>query len=250
MSNPVLQEKNIEKFVGYEGEYKEMTLSGTMTKTFFLFVIMFIVASYNFMQFMQGFTDRGMMLTLVGGMLAFVVAMILSFSARRTQILAPLSMLYAGLEGLAIGGISAIFAASYGADIVVTAVMATFGTLLGMLVLYSTGIIKCSETFRSIIFGATLGILVVYLVAFVSSFFTPVLSNFLASNSLASICVSGFVCLIAAFNLILDFDMIEKARTMGATQEFEWYGAFSLMVTLVWLYVEILKLLGKTRSRK
>ena len=171
----------------------------------------------------------------------FVITM---FKKHWSGITAPI---YALLQGLAMGGISAIAEAQY-PGIVIQAIGLTFGTLASLLFCYKTGIIKPTENFRLMVVSATMGIGVLYLVSFVMSFFGSGI-GFIHSNGLFGIGFSLFVVAIAALNLVLDFDFIEQGAEYNAPKYMEWFGAFSLMVTLIWLYLEILRLLMKLRSR-
>lgn len=181
------------------------------------------------------------MLGLLGG---FIMAMVTVFKRQWAGLTAPA---YALLQGLALGGISAMFEMQY-PGIVIQAVGLTFGTLALLLLAYKTWFIKPTENFRLMIFAATGGIAVLYLVSFVMGFFGAGI-GFIHSNGLFGIGFNLFVVAIAALNLVLDFDFIEAGAEQGAPKYMEWYGAFSLMVTLVWLYLEILRLLAKLRSR-
>ena len=182
-----------------------------------------------------------MMLGLLCGL---AMAMVTIFKRQWAGLTAPA---YALLQGLALGGISAMFELQY-PGIVIQAVGLTFGTLAMLLLAYKTGLIKPTENFRLMIVAATGGIALLYLVSFVMGFFGSSV-GFIHSNGLFGIGFSLFVVAIAALNLVLDFDFIEAGAEQGAPKYMEWYGAFSLMVTLVWLYLEILRLLAKLRSR-
>jgi uncharacterized YccA/Bax inhibitor family protein len=155
------------------------------------------------------------------------------------------------LEGLFVGALSAIinnaFAAEY-PGIVMQAVALTFGAAIAMFLLYNFRIIRATERFKSIIIAATAGIAIFYLIAMVLRMF-GIDIPFLHEGGLIGIGFSLFVVAIAALNLILDFDMIEKGAEMGAPKHMEWYCAFGLLVTIVWLYIEILRLLSKLSSR-
>lgn len=248
MSNPVLNERAVENYRAGDSSFEVMSITGVVLKTTFLFTILLTAAAYTFSLIANGFLDKAAMLGMVGAIGGFIVAMVIIF-ARNSKILAPMTILYAGLEGLFIGGLSALFAEKNGIMIVGQAALATFSTLFAMLFLYSSKIIKCTEKFRSTIAIATLAILVVYLVTFLITLFNPASSSLLMGANPFGIGFSAVVCLIAAFNLIVDFHIIESAKNMGLDKSFEWYGGFSLMVTLVWLYIEILKLLSKLNSR-
>ena len=182
-----------------------------------------------------------MIFGLIGG---FIAAMVTIFKPTAANISAPI---YALLQGLAIGGISAMYESAFD-GIVMQAVALTFGTLAALLLAYKSGLIKPTENFRLMLFAATGGIFVLYLVSFIMSFFGSSI-GFIHSNSLMGIGFSLVVVAVAALNLVLDFDFIEQAAEQGAPKYLEAYGAFSLMVTLIWLYLEILRLLSKLYSR-
>tara|TARA_A100001037_G_scaffold283444_1_gene288907 strand:- start:779 stop:1312 length:534 start_codon:yes stop_codon:yes gene_type:complete len=156
--------------------------------------------------------------------------------------------LYAIVEGVVLGAISWVFESSY-PGIVIQAVFLTFGTLASLLLAYISGLIKATENFKLGVAAATGGIAIVYLISWVMSLFGSGIS-IIQSNSLYSIAFSGFVVVIAALNLVLDFDFIEEGAEMGAPKYMEWYGAFGLLVTLIWLYIEILRLLSKLQNRR
>ena len=155
--------------------------------------------------------------------------------------------MYAVLEGLLLGGLSAMFEVRF-PGIVSQAVFATFGTLFGLLFAYKTGIIKATENFKLGVFAATGGIAIVYLISFVMSFFGTRIP-YIHESGLIGIGFSVFVVIVAALNLVLDFDFIEQGAESGAPKYMEWYAAFGLLITLVWLYIEMLRLLSKVRSR-
>jgi uncharacterized YccA/Bax inhibitor family protein len=155
--------------------------------------------------------------------------------------------IYAVLEGLFLGGISAIFEMSY-PGIVIQAVALTFGTLFCLLAAYKSRLIKVTENFKLGIVAATGAICLIYLVSIIMGFFGASIPMIHSSGPLG-IGFSLFVVTIAALNLVLDFDFIERGSEMGAPKYMEWYGAFGLVVTLVWLYIEILRLLSKLRRR-
>jgi uncharacterized YccA/Bax inhibitor family protein len=173
-----------------------------------------------------------------------VVALITIFKKNLAPTTAPI---YAVLEGLFLGGLSAMFEAQF-SGIAVQAIFGTFGTMGGLLLAYRTGLIKATENFRLGVFAATAGIALLYLVSFVMGFFGKSIP-FIHQSGTFGILFSVFVVIIAALNLVLDFDFIEKGEEVGAPKYMEWYAAFGLLVTLVWLYVEMLRLLAKLRSR-
>ena len=178
-----------------------------------------------------------------------VVAVITIFKKEWSPITVPI---YAVLEGLALGGISKMYADLFEPGIVPQAISLTLGILIALLFAYKTKIIKVTENFKLGIFAATAGIGVVYLISFFMSVFgsggLPIMNP--TNASMISIGFSLFVVVIASLNLVMDFDFIEHGAKSGAPKYMEWYGAFGLLVTLIWLYLEILKLLGKLSSRK
>jgi uncharacterized YccA/Bax inhibitor family protein len=167
------------------------------------------------------------------------------FKKEWAKFLAPL---YALLEGLFIGAISAMYEARF-PGLVANAVGLTFGVGISMYFLYSFRIIKATERFKSVVMTATMGIAVFYLLVWILSMFGINNMSFLHEGSTFGILFSLGVVVIAALNLILDFDMIEQGAAAGAPKYMEWYGAFGLMVTFVWLYLEMLRLLSKISSR-
>jgi len=180
-----------------------------------------------------------------GAIFGFGFALATIFKKTWASVTAPL---YALSQGLFLGAISAIFELQF-PGIVIQAVGLTMGTLASLLVLYKTGIIKPTENFRLMIVSATMGIALLYIVSMVMNMFGSSGIGFIHSNGLFGIGFSLFVVAIAALNLVLDFDFIEQGSEQGAPKYMEWFGAFSLMVTLIWLYLEMLRLLAKLRSR-
>ena len=225
-----------------------MTVRGAINKFGFMMLMLIAGAAYNWNLYEQLKQDTMMTLMWVGIIGGLISALAISFKPNWAPVLAPL---YALLEGLFIGAISAImnaaFAESY-PGLVMQAVGLTFGVALAMFLLYNFRIINATQRFKSIVFTATLGIGIFYLITMVLRMF-GVNVSFMYDSSLLSIGISLFVVAIAALNLIMDFDMIEQGAERGAPKFMEWYGAFGLMVTIVWLYIEMLKLLSKLSSR-
>ena len=241
MSNPIL---NDNRFNEQERilEGMPMTINGTIQITAFLGLLLICAASFVWSRISAGYTDMGMMLTGGGFIVGFILALIISFT--RNKILIPI---YAVCEGCALGGLSAILEAQF-PGIVIQAVAGTFAALFTMLALYKMRLIQATDKFRSVIFISTASIAAVYLVDIIGSFFglhVPLIN----STSAGGIAITLLIVVIAALNLILDFEFIEKGEQMMLPKDFEWYGAFGLMVTLVWLYVEILRLLSKINRR-
>lgn len=223
-----------------------MTLQGTVNKTGFLLGILVLTAVYTWNLFFQTGNPAAVMPIAIGGAIGgFIMALVTIFKKTWSPITAPI---YAALEGLFLGGISAIFEYQY-PGIVIQATGLTLGTLASLLVLYKLGIIKPTENFRLMIVSATMGIGVLYLISMIMNMFGSTGIGFIHSNGLFGIGFSLFVVAIAALNLVLDFDFIEQGAEKGAPKYMEWFGAFSLMVTLIWLYLEMLRLLAKLRSR-
>ena len=241
MSNPILNDKFTEQERVLQGE--PMTVNGTLQITAFLGILLVAAAAFVWSRFTLGYTDLAVMLTGGGAIVGFIMALIICFT--RTKVLVPI---YAVCEGLFLGGISATMEASY-PGIVSQAVLGTFAALFSMLILYRANIIRCTDKFRSVIFIATLSIAAIYLVDLIGHFFgysVPLINT----SSNFGIGFSAIVVLIAAFNLIIDFEFIERGAKNFLPKDYEWYGAFGLMVTIVWLYLEILKLLAKLSDRK
>ena len=239
MSNPVFNIRNTEEMV-LDGE--PMTVNGTLQAAIFLGLLMVAAAGFVWSRFTLGYNDLVGMLTYGGGFVGFITGLIVCFT-RKTE-LVPV---YAICEGLCLGGISAVMEAKY-PGIVVQAVGGTMAAYFSMLLLYRMGIIKCTERFRSTILIATASIAVVYVVNFIGSFFgyhVPLIN----SSSIYGIAVSLLIITVAALNLIIDFDFIERGEQMMLPKKYEWYGAFGLLVTIVWLYIEILRLLAKLQRR-
>lgn len=240
--NPAL---TADSFAAYRavGDDQAMTLSGTVNKTALSLVILFLAAGYVWG---RGATDPALWtFTMVGVIGGLVVAMATIFKQTWAPITTPL---YAGLEGLALGGISVVFEARY-PGIVSQAVFLTFGTLGALLAAYRSGLIRATENFKLGVVAATGGIALVYIVSLVLGFF-GITVPLIHSNGTFGILFSLFVVVIAALNLVLDFDFIEQGVERGAPKHMEWYAAFGLLVTLVWLYLEILRLLSKLQSRR
>ena len=240
-SNPALNEK---AFQGQVALGEAMTLQGTVNKTGLLLLCVVATAAWTW-GLSHSNTPEAAIPWMIGGLFGgFVVALVTIFKKESSPITAPV---YALLEGLALGGISAMFELRY-PGIAIQAVGLTFGTLFVLLLAYKSGIIRATQGFKVGVIAATGGIAVLYLVDMVLRFFNrPV--TFIHESGPGGIAFSLFVVIIAALNLVLDFDLIETGIKNGAAKYMEWYGAFALMVTLIWLYLEILRLLSKARRR-
>jgi uncharacterized YccA/Bax inhibitor family protein len=247
--NPTLSEKKFRSTVIATDvtDLNAMTISGTVNKFGFMLLMLMGAAFFSWKEFAESAgTSSNLMPMVIGGAIGgMVIAIIMVFKQQWAPFLAPL---YALLEGLFIGAISAMYNANF-PGIVMNAVGLTFGVGISMYFLYAFRIIKATERFKSVIITATMGIAVFYLIVMVLHMFGINNMTFLHEGSTFGIVFSLFVVGIAALNLILDFDMIEQGAAMGAPKYMEWYGAFGLMVTFVWLYLEILRLLSKISSR-
>jgi len=238
-SNPAFGEK-IWKNVDYT-QGMTMTLQGTINKTIISLLLLIASAAYVWDIYMQGGNVNGLMfIGLFGGLAAALATIFLKDYAKFTV------PIYAIFEGLLLGAVSAMYQAQY-AGLPMQAIALTFGTFFIMLFSYKAGLIKATEKFRAVITAAIGGIFLVYMISFVMSFFG--IESFIYGNSLMSIGVSLVVVVVAALSLILDFDFIEKGVRHGMPKNYEWIGAFGLIVTLVWLYLEMLRLLSKITSR-
>jgi uncharacterized YccA/Bax inhibitor family protein len=249
-SNPALGEKTFQGLPGsgYGGAIDaadRMSLNGTVNKTGILLVCAIATAAWTWHLFLQAHDPADIALPMIAGVFGgFICAMVTIFKKEWSPVTAPV---YALLEGLALGGMSAMLELRY-PGIAMEAVSLTFGTLFVLLFAYRSGLIKVTAKFRLGIVAATGGIMVFYLLEMVLGFFNV---RFVAINSGSPIGIvfSLVIVAIAALNLVLDFDFIERGVAYGAPKYMEWYGAFGIMVTLIWLYLEILRLLAKTRSR-
>ena len=240
--NPALSKKSFEGFDVFQ-QSNVMTLGGTVVKTGILLVLVLAGAAITWNAVAhQGIHPRGLMVGGAIGGLIFGIAT--CFKPNWSPVTAPI---YAFAEGLFLGGISAYFNRAY-PGIAFQAVGLTFGTLASLLFAYSSGLIKATENFKLGVVAATGGICLVYLVSIVLGFFGMTVPLIHGSGPIG-IGFSAFVVVIAALNLVLDFDFIEHGAERGAPKYMEWYGAFGLMVTLIWLYIEILRLLAKLQSR-
>lgn len=247
-SNPTLS-KNTFTSVLTGDNSAVMTLSGTINKTFILLLLVTLGAAITWkMVFDSINVEVGIQQAypwIIGGMVGgLILALVTIFKKNLAYITAPA---YAVFEGLFLGATSAMFEFMY-PGIVLQAVGLTFGVLFLLLFAYKTKLIKVTENFRLGVFAATGAIGLMYLVSFILGMF-GIHVGFIHDNGWMSIGISVVIVVIASLNLILDFDFIEKGSEQGAPKYMEWYAAFGLMVTLIWLYIEILRLLSKLRSR-
>ena len=217
-----------------------MTIDGAVNKPTLSLMILLFCAYYTYSTANTG-------LIMVGFIGGFITALVTIFKKEWSAITVPI---YSILQGLALGGISAIYNHMY-TGIVQQAIFLTMGIFVALLFAYKSKIIAPTENFKLGVFAATGGIALIYFISFIMSFFGNGLAIMNPQNSsLFSIGFSLFVVIIASLNLVLDFDFIEEASEMGVPKYMEWYSAFGLLVTLIWLYLEILRLLAKLQSRR
>jgi uncharacterized YccA/Bax inhibitor family protein len=238
--NPALKEGTFTGVRAFGAD--TMTLEGAVNKTGISLVILIACAA---LQWNHVFGEAMALATLAGVVGGFVVALVTVFKKEWAPVTTPA---YAALEGLALGGISLAFEARY-PGIVVNAVGLTLGTLAALLIAYRSGVVRATENFKLGVFAATGGIAILYLVSMVMGFFGRSIA-FIHEGSPIGIGFSLVVVVIAALNLVLDFDFVERGAAAGAPKYMEWYAAFGLLVTLVWLYLEMLRLLAKLQDRR
>ena len=277
MANPILNEKSFSKVVqrsageagwaapqsgqqssqvfhapindGPVSPYKSvdtMTASGTASAALLLMLLLMASAMFGWSSVSESVSGAVQFpaWTMAGALVGFVCAIVLTFKPKLARVLAPA---YAIAQGVFVGAISKVFNTQYD-GIVIQAVGVTLGVFVTMLVLYRTGVIRVTDKMRRTVIGATMGIAVFYGVSLLLNLFGMNIS-FFNSSSLMSIGFSFLVAGLAAMNLALDFDFIERGEQSGLPKYMEWYAAFGLMVTIVWLYLEILRLLAKLRDR-
>jgi len=256
--NPALSEKRFRDTILDEVVTSEnaMTVKGTLQKFGILLLLTMATSFYSWKEAAEG--GNSWTLVMIGAWGGLGVGILMGFKKQWGQYLAPL---YALLEGLFLGAVSAYFEYRFSSTqngyaggysgIVFQAVGLTFSVAAGMYLLYKFNIIKATQKFKAIVSVATVGIMIFYLICWIITSFSPSthLPSFLFQGSALGIGFSVFVVALAALNLILDFDRIEQGVEMGAPKYMEWYGAFGLLVTIVWLYLEILRLLSKLNSR-
>ncbi len=248
MGNPVLSEQLFRKSA-QSSSTGIMTVSGTATKTLLLLFMVIAGAAYSWKMYYEAINPASVNGWMIGGALVgFALAMVISFKPTTAPFLSPI---YAAAEGLFLGGISAMFNnqfAETAPNIVINSVALTLLTALIMFTVYRANIIKVNGTFMKVMTIALITIMVFYIGSFIISLFGVNISV-LHDSSPLSIGISIVIVAVAAFSLLMDYNFIEKAAAAGAPKYMEWYGAFGLIVTLVWLYLEILKLLAKFSNR-
>ncbi len=248
-SNPALSRKIFERTYTDTADDTVMTLQGTANKAFLMLLLVGLGAAYTWRIFFQNPDPTAvppalMTYMLLGGIGGFILSLVIMFRPTSAPWAAPV---YAVLEGLFLGAISAFFQYKF-PGIVMQAASLTFLTAFAMLFLYRSGIIKVTNKFRMGVFAATGGIMLMYMASFILGLFGIDFGMMHAGGTLA-IVISLVICGVAALNLVLDFDFIDKGAQSGLPKYMEWYSSFALMVTLVWLYLEILRLLSYINGR-
>ncbi|NLO92498.1 MAG: Bax inhibitor-1/YccA family protein [Elusimicrobia bacterium] len=238
-SNPVMNEKAFAEYASWSRE-ESMTINGTINKTF---ALLFLTVLGAMLTWRNPASFAPWMLPCI--IVSLGVAVALAFKRTWAPFLAPV---YALCQGVFLGAVSSMMNAAY-PGIVGQAVLGTFTVMFVMLGAYRVGWLRATPLFTRIIALATMGIFLVYMVNMVMGMFGKQMA-FITASSPLGIVFSLFVCGLAAFNFIMDFHMIEQGAQAGAPKYMEWYGAFGLMVTLIWLYIEILRLLSKLQSRR
>lgn len=238
-SNPILNHKAFNRAATDISATSYMTVKGTVQKTFVLTALVFAAAVWSW----NNPSNMWMMVGAIGGLIS---GLITAFKPTAAPVSAPI---YAVFQGLFLGGISYVVETQFQLSGIVTqAISLTIGVLFLMLFLYQSGIIKVTDKLRMGIAAATGAIFFMYLINFIMSFFGAAFFT-MADTSLMAIGINLVIVGVAAFNLLLDFDFIDRASKSGAPKQMEWFGAFGLMVTLIWLYLELLKLLSRINSR-
>lgn len=248
-SNPIFKNDAFSDTTSYSITEAPMTVSGTMSKLLMLFAILMVAAFFVYYQFALHHYDFVNILGIAGVIVGFISAIICVFKHDLTPYVAPV---YAFAQGLAMSFISCYLEKEYN-GIVSQAIGITLIIVFVMAVLFKAGVIKATEKLRSVIFAATVTIGVFYLIVFIMSMFGHLIPYFDPNTvyyySPIAIVINVAIALVAALNLILDFDFIEKGAQKCLPAVYEWYGAFGLLVTVIWLYIEILKLLSRLRKR-
>ncbi len=246
-SNPTLGEGIINRYA-YASADRTMTVQGAVNKVALLLALVVAGALYTWSKVMTAVEmgEGSVQGWMIGGSIAgFILALVITFKKDWAPLLSPV---YAICEGLCIGALSAYFEVMF-PGLVLRAVLLTFGVLFALLFMYKIRIITVTQRFRAIVLAATVGIAFAYLVTFIIGLF-GVNTSFMYNGGSMSLIISLVVVAVAALNLVLDFDFIEQGSQANLPAHFEWYAAFGLMVTLIWLYIEILRLLAIVAGRR
>lgn len=239
-SNPVFSKNMVKKVKGNVVSTETMTINGSLIKTGFLLAILLLTGGWAW-QLTERNPSQAMGWAMGAGIVALIVALVIIFKKPNPVLVT----IYAAAQGVFLGSISFLFNSDY-QGIVVQAISLTIATTLAMLVLYTTGLVTVTKKLRSVIIIATVGVLFFYLLTFFIGLFSPSFYE-LTTTGTTGVVIAGIIVLIAALNLLLDFDFMTKGEEKELPKQFEWYAAFGLMVTLIWLYISILRLLGASR---
>jgi len=243
-SNPAMTGRIFEQVSREAAGTGVMTVRGTINKTGLMLLLVMAAAAYTWNQVTGASPGNAGIYAIGGAIGGFIAALVTIFRPRSAPVSAPI---YAILEGLFLGAITAVINTAY-PGVAFQAVLLTIGTLFTMLFLYRSGTIRATPRFRRGVFMATGAVFFAYIISWILSLF-GVSVGFMHSGGTAGIVINLVIIVIAALNLIMDFDFIERGAEMGAPKFMEWYGAFGLMVTLVWLYIEFLRLLSRMGGR-
>ena len=244
MSNPVLGERTFHPSLELENQHT-MTINGTILKTCVLGLLMAVTFAYNWGLILSGFADKAIMLSKIGFWGGLVLVLFICFAPKNKSLIIT-TPLYALCEGLILGFISAL-ANKFYPGVASQAAIGTMFALFGMFILYKSGLVKATEKFKMVICNSTFAIFMIYLLQIILNLFHISIPG-IFSNGPIGIAFSVIVVALASFNLILDFDLIESFAGR-VSKDYEWYCGFSLLVTIIWMYIEILNLLMKLQSR-
>lgn len=239
-SNPALQKNNIDRLTKSLSSTEAMTRSGTLIKILWLLVVLSVVAAWSW-RLADNNPSSALTLSFGASIAGFILAMVIIFKKPN----AILVTLYAAMQGLLIGAISFVFGSEY-QGIVTQAVLFTISITFGMLFLYGFKLVTVTKKLQSMILIATVGVALFYLISFIISLFSSSFADFVYTGT-SGVVIAAVIVVIAALNLLLDFDFIDKGVKQELPKQFEWYGAFGIMVTLIWLYFSILRLLAASR---
>jgi uncharacterized YccA/Bax inhibitor family protein len=226
-----------------------MSVAGAVNKSIILTLVAAFVAialyAYSISLMQQGMASPAVLAAIVGGIGGFVLVLIMTFKAHLSSTLA---LPYAVMEGLFLGGVSAMYELRY-PGVPASALLATFVTTLSLFGLYRAGIIRATEKFKSVVISATIALALVFVVQMIMSLaFKSSIPGLFEQTGVVAIGFAAFVAIIASLNLILDFDLIERSAALGAPKYMEWFCATALLATLVWMYISFLRLLSILRN--
>lgn len=239
-SNPMLNPRVVENVIL---DSKPMTIQGAINKTLILVGIVVLSGLYTWNLMANGFLDKATLFMMSSAIIGFILAIVTAFNPKIAKITAPV---YALCEGLLAGAVSYVYNSAF-EGIVVNAISLTLLALISMLFLYKTGVIKATAKFKQVIFISTIAIAIFYFIGIIGALLGHPMTVF--DGSIMGIVISVVICAIAALNFILDFDFIEQGERNNLPSYFEWYAGFGLLVTVIWLYFEILRLLAQLQRR-